>query len=77
MLSYSCRNETHNKTEINVYYQNLINQIDPTVNAKACEGFMRAEHETLNHLSRKQFETAIAEFKTLAESEQKEYEVFA
>jgi hypothetical protein len=59
-----------------MYYQNLINQIDPTINAKACEGFMRAEHETLNHLSRKQFEVAIAAFKALDSTEQIMYEDF-
>lgn len=60
-----------------MYYQNLINQIDPTVNAKACEGFMRSEHDTLNHLSRKQFELAIAEFKQIDSDEQLQYETFA
>jgi hypothetical protein len=59
-----------------MYYQNLINQIDPTINAKACEGFMRCEHGTLNHLSRKQFEQAVAEFRTIDPAEQVMYEEF-
>lgn len=68
---------TNNSTHTTMYYQNLINQIDSTVNAKACEGFMRCEHDTLDHLSRKQFESAVAEFKLLEVSEQLMYEQFA
>ena len=59
-----------------MYYQNLINQIDPNVNAKACEGYMRAEHETLNHLSRKQFEMAIREFNKLDAADQVLFEEY-
>lgn len=33
------------------YYQQMINQIDPDVNARWVEAFMRLEHGTLNHLS--------------------------
>lgn len=44
-------------------YQKLIAEIDPRVNARAVEAFMRLEYGTLNHLSREQFEREVALFK--------------
>jgi hypothetical protein len=41
-------------------YQVLINQIDPTVNARYVEAYMRLQYGTLDNLSREQFVREVA-----------------
>ena len=45
------------------HYQATIQSIDPTMNARHVEGFMRLEYGTLDHLSRKQIANEIKMFK--------------
>jgi hypothetical protein len=40
-------------------YQHIINEIDPTVNAREIEAFMRSQYGTLDHLSRDDFRREI------------------
>jgi hypothetical protein len=44
-------------------YQATIQSIDPTVNARHVEGFMRLQYGTLDHLSRARFVNEIKMFK--------------
>jgi hypothetical protein len=44
-------------------YQALISQIDPTVNAKAVEAWMRLQYSTLGHLDQATFKREIRLFK--------------
>ena len=44
-------------------YQKIIAQIDPTVDARLVEGYIRLGHSTLNHLSRSDFAKEIDLYK--------------
>ena len=44
-------------------YQQLIRDLDPTVNPRWVEGFMRLQYGTLNHLDKSDFKREIRLFK--------------
>jgi len=44
-------------------YQKIISQIDPSVNARLVEGYIRLGHSTLDHLSKNDFATEINLYK--------------
>ncbi len=44
-------------------YQKLIEELDPTVNSRWVEGFMRLQYGTLGHLDRLDFKREIKLFK--------------
>ena len=50
-------------------YSAIINEIDPTVNARHVEASMRAEYGTLCHLPRETFVSDIAMFKACEAAE--------
>ena len=50
-------------------YQKIIQSIDPSVNARHVEGFMRLEYGTLSHLSRQKIAREIKMFKATASQE--------
>jgi hypothetical protein len=45
--------------EATMSYQRIINEIDPTVNAREIEAFMRSQYGTLDHLNRDDFRREI------------------
>ena len=44
-------------------YQKFINELDPSVNARAVEAWMRLQYSTLGHLDQATFEREIRLFK--------------
>jgi len=52
-------------------YQKIISQIDPSVNARLVEGWIRLEHKTLNHLSENDFAKEISLYKSVTKYNEK------
>jgi hypothetical protein len=46
-----------------MYYQNVIRQIDPSIDAAAVEAWMRLQYHTLNHLPHETFVAEVALYK--------------